>query len=68
MLFRSLFKVYKDIVIPDPAFSVRYKGSSYSVSDNDNSYSKEVIEFMSTLITVAKIPGALPPSPAVLVR
>ena len=65
---RPLFKVYKDIVIPDPAFSVRYKGSSYSVSDNDNSYSKEVIEFMSTLITVAKIPGALPPSPAVLVR
>jgi hypothetical protein len=41
---------------------------TYSIADDDDSYTKEVIEFMSTLVTIAKIPGAIPATPAVVVR
>jgi len=63
-----LFKVYKNQSIQDPAATVTYKGVTYMISDSDESYSKDVMEFMSTLVTISKIPGAIPASPAVLVR
>ena len=63
-----LFKVYKNQAINDPAATVSYKGVTYAISDSDDSYSKDVMEFMSTLVTICKIPGAIPPSPAVIVR
>ena len=63
-----LFKVYKNQSINDPAATVSYKGVTYAISDSDESYSKDVMEFMSTLVTICKIPGAIPPSPAVIVR
>ena len=64
----ALFKVYKNENISNPVASVSYKGVTYALSDDDDSYSKQVMEFMSTLISVAKIPGAIPQSPAVIVR
>ena len=63
-----LFKVYKNASNIDAAASVKYKGITYSVADNDESYTKDVMEFMATLVTIAKIPGAIPASPAVIVR
>jgi hypothetical protein len=63
-----LFKVYRNQNISSPAVVVTYKGITYAISDNDDSYSKDVMEFMSTLVTVSKIPGAIPASPAVVVR
>jgi hypothetical protein len=63
-----LFKVYVNQTIPNPAAIVTYKDETYSISDKDDSYSKEVMEFMSTLVTISKIPGAIPASPAVVVR
>jgi hypothetical protein len=63
-----LFKVYRDMRIANPVATVKYKGVTYSIADDDDSYSKDVIEFMSTLVTIAKIPGAIPASPAVIVR
>ena len=63
-----LFKVYKNTSNIDVAASVQYKGITYSVADNDESYTKDVMEFMATLVTIAKIPGAIPASPAVIVR
>jgi len=63
-----LFKVYKNSLNIKRAASVKYKGDTYSIADDDDSYSKQVLEFMSTLISITKIPGAIPPSPAVLVR
>jgi hypothetical protein len=63
-----LFKVYKNASNVESAASVEYKGIKYSVADNDESYTKDVMEFMSTLVTIAKIPGAIPASPAVIVR
>ena len=64
----ALLRVYKNTSIPNPAYTVSYKGATYSIADDDESYTKPVLEFMSTLITLAKIPGAIPASPAVLVR
>ena len=63
-----LMRIYKDTTIPNPAYSVSYKGAKYTISDDDDSYTKPVLEFMSTLINLSKIPGAVPASPAVLVR
>ena len=65
---QPLFKVYRNQSITNPVATVNYKGMTYSIADDDDSYSKDVMEFMSTLVTVAKIPGAIPPSPAVIVR
>ena len=65
---QPLFKVYKNQSVVNAVATVKYKGETYSIADDDQSYSKDVMEFMSTLVTVAKIPGAIPPSPAVIVR
>jgi tripartite-type tricarboxylate transporter receptor subunit TctC len=65
---QPLFKIYKNQSVISPVATVKYKGVTYSIADDDQSYSKDVMEFMSTLVTVAKIPGAIPPSPAVIVR
>lgn len=63
-----LFKVYRNDPDIRPAASVQYQGVTYAISDNDGSYTKDVMEFMSSLVTIAKIPGAIPASPAVVVR
>ncbi len=63
-----LFKVYKNTVNLNRAASVKYKGDTYAIADDDDSYSKEVLEFMSTLVSITKIPGAIPQTPAVIVR
>jgi uncharacterized protein YceK len=63
-----LLQIYKNTSISNPAYSVSYKGATYTISDDDDSYTKPVLEFMSSLITLSKIPGAVPASPAVLVR
>lgn len=65
---RALFKVYRNMATPNPLASVTYKGVTYAISDDDGSYTKQVLEFMSTMVTMAKIPGSVPPSPAVIVR
>jgi hypothetical protein len=65
---QPLFKIYKDQSVINPVATVKYKGVTYSIADDDDSYSKDVMVFMSTLVTIAKIPGAIPSSPAVIVR
>jgi hypothetical protein len=63
-----LFRVYKDNRDIKMSTSVTYKGSTYSIAENDDSYSKVVMEYLSTLLTITKVPGSIPPSPAILVR
>ena len=63
-----LFKVYKDRSDGKMAASVIYKGVNYSIADEDDSYSKVVMEYLSTILTISKVPGSIPPSPAVIVR
>ncbi|WP_353432983.1 hypothetical protein [Polynucleobacter sp. MWH-UH23A] len=63
-----LLKVYKNNSSINPVASVKYRGDIYAISDDDDSYSKIVIEYLSILLTMAKVPGSIPASPAVLVR
>jgi hypothetical protein len=63
-----LLKVYKNNSSINPVASVTYRGDTYAISDDDDSYSKIVIEYLSNLLTLAKVPGSIPASPAVLVR
>jgi len=55
-----LFKVYKNKNDIKMATSVTYKGDTYSVAQSDGSYSKMVLEYLATLITLAKVPGSIP--------
>lgn len=65
---KPLFKVYRNVAPANPLASVTYRGVTYAISDDDDSYTKQVLEFMSTMVTMAKIPGSIPASPAVVVR
>lgn len=65
---QPLFKVYKNAKLQHLVATVSYGRDVYQVADEDESYSKQVLEFMSSLLTVSKIPGAIPSSPAVIVR
>lgn len=65
---QPLFKLYKNANLKNAVASVTYKGDTYQIADEDQSYTKSVLEFMSSLLAVSKIPGSIPPSPAVIVR
>lgn len=65
---QPLFKVYKNAKLQNSVATVLYNRDIYQIDDEDESYSKQVLEFMSSLLTVSKIPGAIPSSPAVIVR
>lgn len=43
-------------------------GDVYSIPAKDNGYSPIVMKFVSQLLSLNKIPGSIPPSPAILMR
>jgi hypothetical protein len=47
---------------------LEYRGATYSIPDDSNSFSREVMVLLSQLLTLNKISGSIPPSPAVLVK
>ncbi len=63
-----LFKIYKNASLQKTVSSISYKGDTYQIQDEDESYTKHVLEFMSALLSASKIPGAIPVSPSVIVR
>jgi hypothetical protein len=65
---QPLFMVYKNARLPNPAATVIYRGDTYQINGDDNTYTNDVMEFVSTLVTIAKIPGSIPASPSVLVK
>ena len=65
---QPLFKIFKNAKLDHPSATVVYRGDTYQIDGNDNSYTNAVMEFVSTLVTIAKIPGSIPASPSVLVR
>lgn len=48
--------------------SVDYEGLQYSIPASDNGYSVYVINLLSQLVNLLKIPGSIPASPAVLIK
>lgn len=64
----NLFKIYKNDPSIKSATQVTYQGNTYSIAADDDSHSKIVLEYISTLLTFAKVPGSIPASPAVILR
>lgn len=64
----NLFKIYKNDPDITAATKVTYQGNVYSIAANDDSHSKIVLEYISTLLTFSKVPGSIPASPAVIMR
>ncbi len=48
--------------------SVKYFGNDYSVPLEKNGYSSVVFDLLSLLVTLSKIPGAIPASPGILIQ
>lgn len=48
--------------------SVKYQGEKFTVPASSNSYSREVLNIVSQLLTLNKVPGSIPASPAVLIK
>lgn len=48
--------------------SVKYEGDTYSVPANTKSWTRDVLVTLSQLLTLNKVPGSIPPSPAVLIK
>lgn len=63
-----LFVVHKDKSVANPLNSLSYRGSTYTISDDRKSFTKDVMVLLSQMLTLNKIAGSIPPSPAVLVR
>jgi hypothetical protein len=51
-----------------PLVSVKYQGDDYSIPKDSVSYSNQVLVLVSQMLTLTKVPGAIPPSPAVMIR
>lgn len=47
---------------------IDYRGDSYYIPATDNGYSPQVVNILAQLLNLNKIPGSIPPSPAVLIK
>ena len=67
---KPLFIVKKGTVASDSLISLVYQGTSYSVprDDNNETYTNQVLSMLSQMLTLTKVPGSIPLSPAVLIK
>ena len=63
-----MFKVDKDATNIAAIASVEYGGNRYLIPKENAGYSNMVLDIASTLLTLNKIPGSIPASPAVLIK
>jgi hypothetical protein len=63
-----LFEVFKNNSSIRPISAVNYRGITYSIPADRTSRSREVLVLLSEILTLSKVPGSIPPSPAVLVN
>ena len=52
----------------EPLAQATHRGRTCLIPRDDDSYSAQVLQYLSLLITLSKVPGAVPTSPTVLVR
>lgn len=67
---KPLFVVNKGSASGDSMMSVTYQGTSYSVPKDDHNatYTNQVLVMLSQMLTLTKVPGSIPLSPAVLIK
>jgi hypothetical protein len=63
-----LFVAVRNNDVARPVALVSYEGSSYAVSREDSGYSIYVLNILSQLVNLLKVPGSIPASPAVLIK
>lgn len=63
-----LFEVFKNNESIRPIAMVKYRGSTYSIPADRTSRSREVLVLLSEILTLSKVPGSIPASPAVLIN
>ena len=63
-----LFVVRKNERLSNTFTSLSYRGDTYALPDDSASFTKDVMVLLSQLLTLNKISGSIPPSPAVLVK
>ncbi len=63
-----LFLVEKNGNTSNAIASVKYRGNTYSIPSANTSASREVLTLLSEILTLSKVPGSIPPSPAVLIK
>jgi hypothetical protein len=51
-----------------PVASVKYQGEEYSIPKDSLGYSNQVLVLVSQMLTLTKVPGSIPLSPAVLLK
>jgi len=47
---------------------ITYNDETYSIPDENNGYSTLVINILSQLLALSRVPGSIPPSPAILIK
>ena len=63
-----LLIVNKDRSSGSTLTSVNYQGATYNVPADSASYTRQVLTIVSQLLTLNKVPGSIPSSPAVLIK
>jgi len=63
-----LFLVEKNKNTSNPLTTVTYRGNTYSIPSENNGATNMVIVILSEILTLNKVPGSIPPSPAVLIK
>ncbi len=63
-----LFEVFKNNYSTQHIATVNYRGSTYSIPADLTSRSREVLVLLSEILTLSKVPGSIPASPAVLIN
>ena len=67
---KPLFVVKRGVSVPDSLMNVTYQGTTYSVpkDDKNETYTNQVLVMLSQMLTLTKVPGSIPVSPAVLIK
>ena len=67
---KPLFVVKKGASSSDSLLSVTYQGETYSIprENNNDSNTNQVLVMLSQMLTLTKVPGSIPLSPAVLIK
>jgi hypothetical protein len=54
--------------VKDSLVHLDYLDKTYTIPKDNGGFSREVLTIMSQIVTLAKVTGSIPPSPAVLIR
>jgi hypothetical protein len=60
--------IHRDVKFDKPIATVEYRGSTYSVPEENSGGSRQLLVLLAEMLSLNKVPGSIPPSPAVLVQ